>query len=183
VSSTVAVAIIGAGSTFGVAVAGYVFNYFTARRQEAGQLKRDALQREHERELAGGARLFDRRAPVYEEMLKFLNVWRDRVYATERLWESAGDPGPPEPPNFDEWRAMQARLDTYGSGGVSEAYREYWEAIEAFYKRVSELRMIRKGEAEGSLAGAAAKMEGARSNVGKTLKTLKQAASKELEAL
>jgi hypothetical protein len=118
VSSTEVVAIIGAGSTFGVAVAGYLFSYFTAQREADAQRARDDQQREHERELARGARLFDRRAPVYEEMLKFLNVWRDRVYATERIWESAGDPGPPEPPNFDEWRAMQARLGTYGSAAV-----------------------------------------------------------------
>jgi hypothetical protein len=104
VSSTEVVAIIGASSTVVAAVAGYVFSYFTARRQEAGQLARDAQQHEHERELARSARLFERRAP--------------------------------EPPNFEEWRAMQARLGTYGSADVSDAFGEYWEAIEALYNRV-----------------------------------------------
>jgi hypothetical protein len=68
------------------------------------QLARDVQQHEHERELARGARLFERRAPVYEEMLKFLAVWRDRVNATEPVWQSDGEPGPPEPPDFEEWR-------------------------------------------------------------------------------
>jgi hypothetical protein len=130
VNSTEVVATIGAASTVGVAVAGYVFSYYTARRQETGQLARDAQQHEHERELARGARLFDRRAPVYEKMLGFLSVWRDRVNATEPVWQSAGDPGPPEPPDFEEWRAMQARLGTYGSAAVSDAFREYWKALE-----------------------------------------------------
>jgi hypothetical protein len=48
VNSTEVVAIIGAGSTLAVAVAGYAFNYYTA-----GQLARDAHQ--HERELADAA--------------------------------------------------------------------------------------------------------------------------------
>jgi hypothetical protein len=183
VNSTEVVAIIGAASTFGVAVAGYAFSYFTARREAAGQLVRDAQQREHERGLARGGRLFDRRAPVYEKMLGFLNVWRYRVDATERLWESAGDPGPPEPPNFEEWRAMQARLGTYGSAEVSDAYRAYVEAIQAFYERVNELRMIRQRYAGGSLADAGSRLEEARSNVRETLQTLERLVSKELAAL
>jgi hypothetical protein len=183
VNSTEVVAIIGAGSTFAVAVAGYVFSYYTARRQEAGQLARDAQQREHERELARGARLFDRRAPVYEEMVRFLNVWQDRVEATEPIIEFAGGQATPNPPDFEEWRAMQARLGTYGSVAVAGAYRKYWEAIIAFYKRVDELRMIRNGHAEGSLADAGTRVEEARKNVWETLKTLETLVSEELAAL
>jgi hypothetical protein len=102
-------------------------------------------------------------------MLTFLSVWRDRVNATEPVYWSPGDPGPPEPPSFDEWRAMQARPGTYGSAEVSDAFRNYWEAIFAFYERVKELRMIRQGHAEGSLADAGPKVEEARSNVRETL--------------
>ena len=49
-------------------------------------------QREHERELARGARLFERRAPVYEEMLRLLYRWMERVEgsrADHDLWRRA----------------------------------------------------------------------------------------------
>jgi hypothetical protein len=93
-------------------------------------------------------------------------------------------PDLPSPrPDFEEWRAMQARLGTYGSGAVSDAYREYWKALRAFYERVHELRMIRQQYAEGSLADAGGRVEEARSKVRETLQTLERTVSKELEAL
>jgi hypothetical protein len=143
-----------------------------------------STQHEHERELARGARLYERRATVYEQTLTLLYVWMDRVDLTERLWESAGDPKPPELPNLDEWRKMQARLATHGSLAVSDAYREFWESgITAFYARVAEMRMIREGHAEGVLAEAAQRMEDARRHVRELMRKLERLVSDELAAL
>jgi hypothetical protein len=141
-----------------------------------------ALQHEHERELARGARLFERRAPVYEEMLTLLNVWMDRVDATERLWTSPTDPEPPELPDPEKWRAMQAQLAT-GSIVVSDAYREFSVSIRDFYDRVMELRTIMDGRMEGDAGDAATKMDDARRNVRETLRKLERLVSDELAAL
>ena len=140
-------------------------------------------QHEHERELARSARLFERREPVYEETLLLLRVWMDRVDLTERLYTAPGDPEPPEVPDREKWRAMQARLGALGSPEVSAAYREFWDALEAFYERVKELRMLRQGYAEGEAGAAATRMIEARGTVGDMLQKLERVVSGELAAL
>jgi hypothetical protein len=162
----------------GVAVTGWSS---WVQRQSAKELA--SLQHEHERELARGARLYDRRAPVYEQTLTLLNVWMERVDLTERLWTSASDPEPPELPDPKEWRTMLAQLGAHGSPEVSGAYREFTEAIQAFYDSVNQLRMIRDGHAGGSAGDAATWMQEARGKVRVALKKLERLVSDELAGL
>jgi hypothetical protein len=107
----------------------------------------------------------------------------ERVDATERLWESAAEPEPPELPDPEEWRAMQARLGTHGSPEVANAYREFSDAIRDFFERVNEVRMIRQAFAKGDLAESAGRMEDARRNVREMLRKLERLVSDELAAL
>jgi hypothetical protein len=116
-------------------------------------------------------------------MLTLLYVWMERVDATERLWQSAAQPEPPEFPDPEEWRALQARLGTHGSRVVSDAYREFADATLDFYERVNEMRMIRQAFAEGDLAESAEKMEAARRHVRETMRKLERLVSDELAAL
>lgn len=166
-----------------VGVAGVAATAWSSWLQKASANELASRQHDHERELARGARLFERRAPVYEKMLKLLNVWVERVDLTERLWTSASDPEPPEVPNPEEWRDMQVQLGTYGSGDVANAYREFSDAIQDFYQRVSELRVITAGHAQGDAGAAATKMDDARRNVRETMRKLERLVSDELAAL
>jgi hypothetical protein len=142
-----------------------------------------ATQHEHERELARGARLYERRAPIYETTLNFLNLWMERVDMTERLWTSENDPDPPQLPNAEEWRMMLTRLGVHGSPAASDAYRAFADSITAFYERVKELRMLRAGHAEGSADDAATRMMEARADVREALLRLTRILSDELAAL
>jgi hypothetical protein len=169
------------GSLVGLAGVGVSAWSNWLQRDSAKELA--SLQHEHERELARGARLYERRAPVYEQTLTLLYPWVERVDATERLWKSAAEPEPPELPDPEEWRAMQARLGAHGSPEVSDAYREFSDAISDFFERVNEMRMIRQAFAEGDLAESAGRMEDARRNVRGMLRKLERLVSEELAAL
>jgi hypothetical protein len=173
-------------ATIGGAVVGVAGVAATAwsnwlQRDSAKELA--SLQHQHERELARGARLYERRVPVYEQMLKLLYPWMERVDSTQRLWKSASEPEPPEPPSPEEWRAMQVELGTHGSPAVSDAYRAFSEAISEFFERVSELRMIMDHSATGDAGEAAGRMEAARRNVREMLRKLERLVSDELAAL
>lgn len=169
------------GSVMGLAGVGATVWGSSQQRKSAKELA--SLQHGHERELARGGRLYERRAPVYEQTLTLLNLWMERVDSTERAWESSSDPKPPELPDPVEWRKMQAQLGTHGSPAVSDAYREFSEAIRAFYERVNELRMLRAGHAEGSASDAAVRMQDARQNVREMLRKLERLVSDELAGL
>lgn len=169
------------GSAVGLAgVAATVWSNWL-QRDSAKELA--ALQHDHERDLARGARLYERRAPVYQQMLTLLYPWMERVDATDRLWKDANEPEPPEPPSPDEWRAMQAELGTHGSTAVSDGYRAFSEAIQEFFDRVMTMRLIRDGSATGDLAARAREMEDARRSVREALRKLERLVSDELAAL
>jgi hypothetical protein len=169
------------GSLVGIAGVGATAWSNWLQRVSAKELA--SLQHQHERELARSARLFERREPVYEETLTLLRVWMDRVDLTERLYTSPGDPEPPELPDREKWRGMQARLGAIGSPEVSAAYGEFWDALEAFYERVKELRMLMQGYAEGEAGAAATRMNEARGTVGDMLQKLERVVSDELATL
>ena len=164
-----------------VALAGVGVSAWSNWLQQGTARDLASKQHEHERELARGGRLYERRAPIYEQMLKLLNVWMERVDATEPIWKYADDPGPPDPPDLEESRAMQVQLSTHGSPEVSDAYRAFGEALREFAQRVDAYRLIRSGEdAEGNLADSASKMEEARGKVREALRTLERLVSDEL---
>lgn len=167
-----------------VGLAGVIATAWSNWLQQVSARELSARQQEHERGLARGARLFERRAPVYEEMLRLLYPWMERVDATERMMTFAGDPEPPEPPGAEEWRGMQVRLRTIGSGEVADAYEGFADAIRSFFRLVPTMRAIREhGEDAEEAVRVHTELEEARSNVRKTLRSLERLVSDELASL
>jgi hypothetical protein len=69
-----------------VGLAGVAATVRSSRLQQQSAMEIASLQHEHERELARGGRLFERRAAVYEEMLRLLYAWMRYVDA---IWSFA----------------------------------------------------------------------------------------------
>lgn len=168
-----------------VGLAGVAATVWSNRTQAILQRELTAAEHQHQRMLASGARLFERRAPVYEETLKLLYPWMERVDATERFMTLAGDPGPPEPPGREEWRDMQVRLRTNGSLAVGDAYDAFSSAIQRFYDQVHEVRTVkgRDDVEEGRWKAAYKGLEEARKDVREKLRDLERLVSDELAAL
>jgi hypothetical protein len=167
-----------------VGVAGVAASVWSNWLQHVSARELSARQQEHERELARGARLFERRAPVYEETLKLLYIATRRVDETERIIRFAGDPEPPEPPSEEEWREAQVRLRTFGSSNVADAFDAYAAAVTAFFERAREVQWHREHGEDADAAVAAHKaLEEARANVHEALRTLERLVSDELAAL
>jgi hypothetical protein len=170
------------GSTVGLA--GVATSAWSNWLQHVSARELSARQQEHERDLARGARLFERRGPVYETMIAFLYPWMERVDATEPFMRYAGEPDPPDPPSTDEWRMMHVRLRTYGSPEVADAYDVFGEAIRSFFFH---LPTIRADRAHGTDAAESVRLhkefEAARVNVRKTLRSLERLVSDELASL
>jgi hypothetical protein len=80
---TVALAATIGGSVVGLA--GVAATAWAAWTQRASARELAVEEHEHERDLARGARLFEKRATVYESMNDFLLVWMQRVDATEPI--------------------------------------------------------------------------------------------------
>jgi hypothetical protein len=136
---TVALAATIGGSIVGVA--GVLATAWSARQQRLSSIELANSQHEHERALASGARLFEKRAEVYESLLSTLLIWRDRV---ELIWRERvqhelprvrtdGEPEPPKPPSQDEWRTMSARVGTFGSLNVDTGFMQMVGAINIFF--------------------------------------------------
>jgi hypothetical protein len=138
-------------------------------------------QHERERELARGARLFERRVLVYEQMLSLLHLWRERVDAAQRIMRYADEEEPQEP-SRDEWRAMNAKLRTIGSRSVGEGYSKAVLAIAAFFDQVTRVRNIRE-HGGGSVSEALEAMQQAGGEVQSKVAGLEVLVSSELEKL
>jgi hypothetical protein len=165
-----------------VGVAGVAATAWSAWLQHVSARELSERQQEHERGLARGARLFERRADVYEEMLRLLYPWMERVDATEPFITFAGQP--PDPPGTDEWRAMHIRLRTYGSREVADAYDVFGEAIRSFFFQVPTLRAVReRGTDPAEAARVGKEFEAARAGVRKALRSLERIVSDELASL
>ena len=165
-----------------VGLAGVGATAWSSWLQRASAKEITASQHEHERELARGARFFDRRALAYEEMLRLLSVWAERVHDAQRIMRFAGDPEPPEPPGRDEWRNMQVRVRTIGSRQVGTAFAEAVVAIGEFFDQVARVRNIRT-HGGGSVGEALEAMQKAGGIVSSTIATLEVRVSSELELL
>jgi hypothetical protein len=134
-----------------VALAGVGVTAWGVGQQRASAKELAALQHGHERDLACGARLFERRAAAYEAMLGFLQVIWERILDTEPILRLAGTPAPPEPPSAEEWRAMYVRLRTFGSAPVARLYEEFTDATRDFFIQVDLFRSARDHPEQGAL--------------------------------
>jgi hypothetical protein len=149
------------------------------QRQSAKEIA--ATQHEHERELARGARLFERRALAYEQMLGLLQVWVERVQAAQRIMRYAGEEEP-EAPSREEWQLMQTKVRTIGSRPVGDAYAKAVIAISAFFGQVTRIQNIRQ-HGGGSVSDALEDMQEAGQHVLATSAALEVLVSSELEKL
>jgi hypothetical protein len=163
-----------------VGLAGVGVTAWSIRQQRASAKELAALQHGHERDLARGARLFERRSVVYEGLLTILQLWMERVEATEPILRMAGEPEPPDPPSPDELRVMNARLRTFGSPAVADAYEAFMDAIRGFWGYVMSLRMTRD---QGGANLPWQELQDARAKVREALSKLERLVSDELASL
>ena len=118
-----------------VAVAGVGATVWSGWQQRKSANELADREHAHERDLARGARLFQRRAEVYEELLGFLMTVNERVNATVPVMTFSGQPEPPEMPSREKWLAMEARVRTVRSAALADAYEEWRAAVNDFGPR------------------------------------------------
>jgi hypothetical protein len=161
-SATEVVAIVGAISTPLVAIAGYGFAEWRSRgdRDAARQLAEEA--HGHERELARGARLYERRSPVYESLMRVVQPTMEHVEARNPIISFSTEPPLPPEPSLDDQREVQIQLRTHGSKEVGDAFQEWFQKVRLFMLHASTYEMIRSQGVGGDLAESAKQMHAAR---------------------
>jgi hypothetical protein len=176
---TVALAATIGGSLVGLAGVGASAWSSWVSRKSALELA--ASQQQHERELARGTRLFDRRAPVYGEMVELLYRWLDRVNATEPIMRFADEPDPVGLPSEEEALKLQARFGTVSSPATFAAFGEAIDALQEFTNHVRVLRTVRQHG--GELARELEAVQEARETVRAAVPDFQRVVSDELEGL
>jgi hypothetical protein len=161
-----------------VALAGVGVTAWGAKQQRASAKELAEAQQAHERKLASGGRLFERRAAVYERMEGVMHRLAERVEATEPILRMSGDPEPPEPPTPDEQRAMQTPLRTFGSKAVADAYGTFMQSVLAFFVQATTLRAAR--EARGAVEEPWREVEDARAKVRANVETVERLVREDL---
>ena len=164
-----------------VALAGVGVTAWSIRQQRASARELAALQHGHERDLARGARLFERRAAAYEAMLGFLQVIWERILDTEPILRLEGTPDPPDQPPPDEWRSMYVRLRTFGSTPVASLYDDFANATHDFFIQVNLLRSTRDQPGQGAMPWQ--QLQDARERVKEIYDRLEVVVSDELASL
>jgi hypothetical protein len=108
-----------------VALAGVGATAWGIKQQhESAKALEDSRQR-HERRLASGARLYEKRSALYEDMFGLTRRWRPELVAAAPLMNIlAGELQLPEPPSADEQNAFGEKLGLFGSTEVGQAYDE-----------------------------------------------------------
>jgi hypothetical protein len=167
------------GSLVALAGVGVTAWGINQQRESAKDLARS--QHEHERKMAQGERLFDRRAAAYEAMLAFVQVWWERIVDTEPILRLAGTPDPPAPPTPDEWRPMYVRLRTFGSQPVATLYEDFTRGAQAFFAQVGVMQAARRQP--GTVEEPWRELEAARERVKETYDAMELLVSDELASL
>jgi hypothetical protein len=130
-----------------VALAGVgVSGWGIKQQREAAQELEDSRQT-HERALASGARLFEKRSDVYERMVGVLRRWAEQAERTEPILQWANEPSAPEQPSADEQRALETVLRTFGSEAVADAYEKLAKSLRDFFLQANTLRAMREQRA------------------------------------
>jgi hypothetical protein len=106
-----------------VAIAGYGFAEWRSRGDRDAARKVAETTHRHERELARGARLYERRAQVYESMMRVVQPAMENVEARNPIITFSNTPPPPPEPSLDEQRELQIQLRTHGSKEIGDAFR------------------------------------------------------------
>jgi hypothetical protein len=116
-----------------VALAGVGATAWGIKQQREAAKELEASRQAHERLLASGARLFEKRSAVYENMVGLLRRSSPELVAAGPLMNIAGEQQLPEPPSLDERRALMVKLRTFGSTEVGDAYDELVNSMDEFH--------------------------------------------------
>jgi hypothetical protein len=165
-----------------VALAGVLGNAWNTWVQRRQALELAEAQHEHERKLARGDRLFERRASVYEAMIGSAHALMEHVEAREPLIAFSGEePSLPPEPSLDEQRAMQSKLRTIGSAAVADALDRFTKATRDFFIRATTVRAIRNQR--GEMRDEVERMHEAREKAREAMQDLERLVSDELAGL
>jgi hypothetical protein len=163
-----------------VALAGVAVGAWTTSVQRRQAVELAEAQHEHERKLAQGERLFERRASVYEAMIGNVHALMEHVEAREPL-TSSGEPSLPPKPSIAEQRAMQSKLRTIGSAAVADALDRLAKAARNFFVLASTVGTIR--DQGGKFEGEIEQMLKAREEARAATLDLERLVSEELSSL
>ena len=98
---------------------------------------------EHERLLAREARLWDRTADAYVQMLEMVAVFMVIVDETYPTLGDGGRGDPPAPPESNDVKALMARMAAYGSPEAYAAVEAWWTTRLDFDRAAWELDTVR----------------------------------------
>jgi dihydrodipicolinate synthase/N-acetylneuraminate lyase len=108
-------------SGFLLGLAGVLSNVAIAWIRRGQDVALAEKQHAHERELARGSRLYERRAPVYEAMMGVVQPVMEHVEARNRIITTSSDPPLPPEPSLEAQRDIQVQLRTHGSKEIADA--------------------------------------------------------------
>jgi hypothetical protein len=163
-----------------VALAGVGATVWGAKQQRDSTRELAVSQHAHERELASGARLFEKRSAVYERTLGFVQRWSEQVDRTEPILQWANEPELPQGPSVDEQRALNAVLRTFGSKAVGDAYDEFAKSVRDFFVHAATMRTLRE---QNALNLPKEQLEETRTKVRADLAKIERLVSDELASL
>ena len=163
-----------------VALAGVCVTAWGIRQQSESAKELAAQQQAHERGLASGARLFEKRSAVYEQMIGVLHRWTELVDRTEPVMTIVNEPEPPEEPSVEEQRALNAVLRTFGSPAVANAYDDFVKTMRGFFGSVGSFRAARQ---QGATVTPWRELHDSREKVHAELKKMELLVSDELASL
>lgn len=119
-----------------VALAGVGATAWGAKQQRESAAELEGSRETHERLLASGARLFEKRSAVYERLVGEVERLAEEVGAAVVAFvtnEESPDDELPERPSDDETRVMTVQLRTFGSKAVADGYENYLKSIDGFW--------------------------------------------------
>jgi hypothetical protein len=163
-----------------VGLAGVGATMWSVRQQRESAKELAASQQAHERLLASGERLFEKRAAVYEGMVGVVQSWAEKVEDTEPILRLADDAAAPEQPTVDEQRALNTVLRTFGSEAVAKTFSDFVVTVREFFFEASSLRTLRE---QGAPALPWEQLQEKRAKVRSDLAALERLVSDELAAL
>lgn len=99
------------------------------RRHAAAEAERG---REHDRDLAHDARLWEARSRLYEDLLTFMGVYGVLVEETKPIMRWGAPVEVEEPPTGDRLR-LAGRLRMYGSDRVIDLYEHWFKEVQGFF--------------------------------------------------
>lgn len=179
--------------TGGVAVAGYLFNFFSSSRDrtEARALAKDAQEHDlmtrdnaqaHDLELRRRERAYKSRKAAYESALQWALLSVQQVQLTDPLLRYEGMPDPPEnrPGLFDQ---MIVELSVFAPQQVEDALDAFRESITTFEGRQMVVNGLREQPGAGDRVEAYTARDEARTAVADAFETFRRTMRDDLAAL